>query len=128
VAGPACAGEIDEELGRVDGRLLRQLGRHPLLPARLRLRAHPQPLAAQEDAELLEIGGLEQHRFGLGRDLGFLAAHDPGHGHRTLGIRDHEVLGRQLPRGAVEGADRLTRPGAAHDDPSFGQLGVVEGV
>ena len=62
VAGPARAGELDEQLRRVDRRRLGELGRDALLPARLRLRAHVEPLAAAEDAELLEVRGLEQHR------------------------------------------------------------------
>ena len=46
---------------------------------------------------------------GLGRDLGLLAAHDPGDGDRPLGVGDHELLGRQLALRAVERADALAR-------------------
>src|SRR5262249_59378403 len=47
VAGPPSAGQIDEELGRVDSRLFGKLRRHTLLPTCLRLGAHAQPFAAQ---------------------------------------------------------------------------------
>ncbi len=87
-----------------------------------------EPLAAEQHAELLEVRGLEKHRLGRGRHLGLLAAHDPGDGDGPLGVRDHELLGRQLPLGAVERADALAGAGAAHDDPALRERGVVEGV
>jgi len=87
-----------------------------------------EPLAASEDPELLEVRRLEQHRLGLGGDLGLLAAHDPGHGDRPLGVRDHELLGRQLPLGTVQRADPLAVARAADDDASPGEPGLVERV
>ena len=77
VSRPARAGQLDQQLGRVDGRLLGELGRHTLFPARLRLGAHVQPLAASEHAELFEVRGLQQHRVRVGGDFALLSAHDP---------------------------------------------------
>ena len=125
---PARADEFDEEFRRVVRGRLGQLGRHALLPARLRLRAHVQALAAAHDAELLEVRRLEQDRHRLGRDLALLAAHDPCDRDGPLGVRDDEILVRESPLVPVERPDRLSVTRAADDDASLRQLRVVERV
>ena len=59
-AGPARAGQLDEELRRVDGRLLGELWIDTLLPPSRGLRAEPQPSRAAQDRQRVEIRGLEQ--------------------------------------------------------------------
>jgi hypothetical protein len=86
VARPARARQLEQELGRVVRGRLGQLRRDAFLPARLRLGAHVQALAAPQHAELLEVRRFEEDRRRLGGDLALLAAHDPGDRDRPLGV------------------------------------------
>ena len=127
-AGPARTGQLDEQLRRVDRRLLGQLGVDALLPAGRRLRAEPQPAGAAQDRQRIEVRGLEQDVRRLGGDLAVRSAHDPRDRDRALGVGDHQVGRLELPQRAVERGQLLARRRPADDDPPARQLGRVEGV
>ncbi len=60
-------------------------------------------------------------------DLGLLPAHDPGERDGARLVGDHEVVRLQRALDAVERAEQLAGPRAAHDDPAR-ELRVVERV
>src|SRR5206468_9311267 len=97
---------------RAPPRRPRLLGVCALLPARLALGAHPVALAAAENRQLLEVGGLEQHVLRRLPHLRLGAPHHARDRYRTLPVGDHEVLRRELTGRAVEGLERLARTGA----------------
>ena len=73
-------------------------------------------LGGAVDAVRLEVRRLEQDGRGRLADLGLLAAHDPGERDGALGVGDHEVVGGERARDAVERRQLLARPGAPDDD------------
>ena len=85
-----------------------------LLPAVRALGAQRMPLGAAQDADRLEVGGLEQDVRRRLPDLGVLAAHDPGERDRALGVGDDEILGVELARVRRRacGTPRPCAPGA----------------
>ena len=84
VARPLRARQLEDELGRKRGRLGSKVRVDALLPAVRALGAERMPLGAPQDADRLEVGGLEEDVRRPLPDLGVLAAHDPGEGDRAL--------------------------------------------
>ena len=128
VPGPARAGERDEQLGRVDRRLLGGVRVDALLPARRRVGAEPQPPRGAQHRQRVEVRRLEQEVRRLVAHLAVLAAHDPGDRDGPLRVGDHEVGRRELALVAVERADLLPRLRAADDDPALREERAVERV
>ena len=85
-------------------------------------------LRGAEDAERLEVRRLEQELARLGPHLALLAAHHAGDRDRPLGVRDREVVGRELAHLAVERPDPLADARPPDDDAAFGKPRPVEGV
>ena len=80
------------------------------------------------DAVRLEVRRLEEHRRRRLADLGLLAAHDPGERDGAVGVGDHEIVGDELARDAVERRQLLAGRGAANDDLAAVQRREVERV
>ena len=75
-----------------------------------------------------EVRALDQH---VGRrrvHLGLAAAHHAGQRDRALGVRDHQILGIELARLAVERRQLLARARAPHAHLAAAQLAQVEAV
>ena len=69
--------------------------------------------------------GLEEHVGGGGRDLGVLAAHDPGQADHAVGIGDHQELRVDGGVVAVEQLQGFAIARIAHADRSLEQVAVV---
>ena len=104
------------------------MGVDALLPAVRGLAAQPEALGAAQDADGLEVGGLEQDVRGRVGNLAVLAAHDPGDRERTLAVGDQEVGRVELAEDAVQGSDLLAGAGTPDDDASVAEAVGVEGV
>ena len=86
------------------------------LEAMARLGVQPVPARRAPDPARLEIGALEEHAAGLRRDLALAAAHHAGEGDGTFAVADGQIVVRQGAVDAVERAQLLAAPAAAHDD------------
>ena len=128
VARPLRARQLEDELGRERGRLGSEVRVDALLPAVRALGAERMPLGAPQDADRLEVGGLEEDVRRPLPDLGVLAAHDPGEGDRPFGVGDDEILGVELPRVPVEGGELLALARPAHHDLPAAERVEVEGM
>ena len=96
-----------------------------LLPAIRGLTAERVRLGAPQDPDRLEVRRLEQDVLRRGRDLGLLAAHDPGEPDGTLAVGDHKILGVQRPLDALERAQRFSRSRPARDETALDEVEVV---
>src|SRR5438034_11782110 len=85
-------------------------------------------LRGAQDADRLEVRGLEQNLSSLVADLALLAAHDGGEGDRPLAVRDHEIARFEPAERAVERSELLARPRATNNDPPAREPCAVEGV
>ena len=128
VPRPLRAGELDDELRRERGGLRRQVRVDAFLPAVRAFGAQSVALRAREDADRLEVRGLEEDVRRPLAHLGLLAAHDPGEGDRALGVGDHQILRVELARSPVEGRELLSRPRPPDDDLPAAQRVEIEGV
>jgi hypothetical protein len=128
VARPPRAGQLEDELGRERGRLRSKVRVDALLPAVRALGAERMPLGASQDADRLEVGGLEEDVRRPLPDLGVLAAHDPGEGDRPFGVGDDEILRVELARVPVESGELLALARPAHHDLPTAQRVEVEGM
>ena len=130
VAGPARAGELDEQLRsrgrrparRGTGRRPSPSGSSPPCAGAGARRCARSPsgskFAASSSTVVVAVG-----------DLRLLAAHDPGErDRRARRRRSRGPRGVELALAAVERADLLARPRAADDDPALGERVEVERV
>ena len=117
VARPACAGQLGQELRRVDRRLLGRVGIDTLLPTRRGLGSEPQPPRGAQHGEGVEVRRLEEEVGRLRTHLTLLAAHDPGDRDGMGRVRNHQVGARQPSLLTVERPHLLPGACAANDDP-----------
>jgi hypothetical protein len=87
-----------------------------------------EPARGAPHAARVEVRALEQHVGRARGDLGLGAAHHARDRDGALGVRDHQIVGGQRPRGTVQRRELLVRPRAADADPPAAECRPVEGV
>ena len=118
VPGPARAGQLDDQLRRVDAPPARRgTGRRPS-PSGSSPRCAAEALRAAQDPDRLEVRGLEQD-VGRRRRRPRVSSPPmiPAIATGALGVGDHRSSGSSLRSVAVERAQLLARPRPADDDP-----------
>ncbi len=93
-----------------------------------RLGDQAEPTRGAADRRRVPRRRLEHHRGGVVGDLGRGTTHDPAQAHRTLGVRDDQVIGMQVALDVVQGRQDLALAGPAHAQLGAGQGGQVVGV
>ena len=126
--GRLRAREVDQEPAREHRGRLGRVRIDALLPFVRAFRAQRETLGRPEDADRLEVGGLEEHLGRPVRDLGLEPAHDRRQRDRPLAVGDHQVARKQLPQRTVESAQRLALVRTPDDDPPAGEQRPVERV
>ena len=118
VAGPARAGQLDDELCRKLCRLLGEIRVDALLPAVRALGAESQALRVRKVVYGSKFAASSRIVRRVRADLRLLAAHDPRERDRALTVGDHQVVRLELAFDAVERTQTFSVVCAPHDDLS----------